>query len=554
VANEVKTKLTAEDDELRKSLKEMKKEIEDFHNEAKEVGKTVKEWVGAAIGAATIAEFMKKAVEAAREWNKVQHEYEEALLKTGTAAATTKESLLEMADAIQRVTNFSNEQVVQAGTLLSAYTKLNSEGFERALKLSADLAGYFGGSMASAAKVLGTALNDPKTALETLHAVGIAFDEDTQRTAASLSYLGKEAELEALLLSKLEERFGSLAEEAKNAEDPLAGAKNALNDIYVQIGEGLDSAFKQMLEWISDFAKAIGIFDEASDKMTWFEKSVLAVSVALKQLKDIYTTFSSMASSTAMMPMISIAEKDLADIEKALEKAQKEKRQAPTPDGIERDPEVRRLQAARDAQKQYLQSLKESDKNIVQEGGDAMARNRDATEKAIEEKEAQKRKRREAAELEAYERERQKNMTEEERQAERDKKAAERNAARGANKSGLDAYNEEKNRLKQEDDEIERLSKDDPTGRNAKAFYGQPPKEKFQSSIEDITSTFMRIQSAAAGHENKPEEIIKNAVETVGQAQAQKLDEINANLEIQIQNEEAKKLDPGLQPVQIGIA
>ncbi|MFZ4542252.1 MAG: hypothetical protein ACOYNL_10770, partial [Rickettsiales bacterium] len=81
-----------------------------------------------------------------------------ALQTTGNVAGVTVKEIQQLGEAVEETTLFKKEEILKAGAALTSYGNIQEDVFKRALVLSTDLATRLGGDVASAADLLGAAL------------------------------------------------------------------------------------------------------------------------------------------------------------------------------------------------------------------------------------------------------------------------------------------------------------------------------------------------------------------------------------------------------------
>jgi hypothetical protein len=144
---------------------------------------------------------------------------------------------------MQRTTTFSDDLVKQGEAILLTFNKVRGEGFERTIKVAADLSTRLGGDLNGAIRQVGRALQDPIQGLTLLRRAGIQFSEEQQATVKSLLATNQAAKAQELILSELEKRFGGSAAAARNTlGGALTGLKNAFGDLFEGTREGTGSA------------------------------------------------------------------------------------------------------------------------------------------------------------------------------------------------------------------------------------------------------------------------------------------------------------------------
>jgi len=178
----------------------------------------------------------------------------QAVLKaTGNVAGVTVREIEALAADLQATTIFSDETVVNAAAMLATFKGIRGDTFEQTLRLAADLASVFDLDLATAARTLGKALDDPGEGLTALGKIGVRFTDVQRDMMKQLVETGQAAKAQALILRELETRVGGAAKAiGEKTTGKIEQLKNALSDLGELLAEkiGLDQGIK-------DFAKGV---------------------------------------------------------------------------------------------------------------------------------------------------------------------------------------------------------------------------------------------------------------------------------------------------------
>lgn len=146
---------------------------------------------------------------------------EQLLRATGNAAGFTAEQLQEQASALALATLTSTKEVQQAQAQLLTFSRVSSDVFEDAIRLSQDLAETGFGSITSNATQLGKALQDPINGISALTRVGVSFNDTQKEMIRSMQEAGDVAGAQAVVIAALQGQVGGAG--AAVAQDSLAG-------------------------------------------------------------------------------------------------------------------------------------------------------------------------------------------------------------------------------------------------------------------------------------------------------------------------------------------
>lgn len=167
----------------------------------------------------------------------------------------TRSSLDGLATEMQRTTVIGDDLVKEAEAILLTFDKVRGEGFERTIKVAADLSARLGTDLKTAVRQVGLALQDPTTGLIALRRSGIAFSESQKDLIKKLVDTGQAAKAQQIILGELERRFAGSAAAARNTlGGALAGLKNQIGDLFEGGGGtgGLASGINNITKALSD--------------------------------------------------------------------------------------------------------------------------------------------------------------------------------------------------------------------------------------------------------------------------------------------------------------
>ena len=184
------------------------------------------------------------------------------LESTGGIAGVTVGQVTELANALQKVTMFSDETVRGGENLLLTFTNIGKDIFPQATETMLDMSQALGQDVKSSAIQLGKALQDPILGVTALRRVGVNFNEAQAETIKKMVESGKMMEAQKYILKELQTEFGGAARAAgETFAGKLTILNNTFDDMKETIGfallEGLDPLVNKFQEWAtSDQAQA----------------------------------------------------------------------------------------------------------------------------------------------------------------------------------------------------------------------------------------------------------------------------------------------------------
>ena len=129
---------------------------------------------------------------------------EARLRSTGDAAGLTSAEIQRMAAALQDVTAFGDEAILEMQALLLSFRQLDGAQFERITRTALDLAAALNQGPREAALQLAKALEDPAQGLTALRRSGTVFTQAQSAVIRKLAETGRLAEAQTRILDELE--------------------------------------------------------------------------------------------------------------------------------------------------------------------------------------------------------------------------------------------------------------------------------------------------------------------------------------------------------------
>lgn len=207
---------------------------------AERVSKNMRK-VGAAMSAAVtlpLTLLAKSSLKAADVQAKAEAKVQQALIQTGNAAGYTLDQLKQLASQTQSKTLFGDEEILGGVTAkLLSFTNIAGENFQRLQGLVLDFATQMKTDASTAAVTLGKALDNPIKATSQLMRVGITFTDQEKKKIKALTETGRVAEAQAIILDRLNAKFGGQAEAAaRTGAGAIKQMQNAWGDLKETIG------------------------------------------------------------------------------------------------------------------------------------------------------------------------------------------------------------------------------------------------------------------------------------------------------------------------------
>ena len=233
--------------------------------------------VGTAIGGLGLGLAFKSIISLAIEQERVVRQLDAAIESTGGSAGFTTKELQKMAAGFQEVTNYGDEAIISAQSILLTFTNLKGDVLPATTEAVLDLSERMGTDLKSSAIQLGKALNDPVANLSALSRSGIQFSESQKDTINALVKTNRLADAQKIILKELKVQFGG---SAKAARDTFGGAIKSLGNAFGDLLEGDGGNLKEAKGATEDLIKLLQD-DGTKAAFAGIVTGVIAVTTAL---------------------------------------------------------------------------------------------------------------------------------------------------------------------------------------------------------------------------------------------------------------------------------
>ena len=213
----------------------------------------------------------------------------EAVLKaTSGAVGLTAKELEKEAAALQKVTKFGDEVIINTQAILATFKQIKGDIFKEATEAILDMATVLDQDAAQGAIQFGKALNDPAKGVAALTRVGVTFTKEQIKQIKALQKSGDTMGAQRIILRELQSEFGGAARAARNTfGGALNSLKNSFGDLLEQIGETIVKTFG-LQEKIESFRKRVEDFAASSTIQTWARNTKFALEDVVTVLKAIF--------------------------------------------------------------------------------------------------------------------------------------------------------------------------------------------------------------------------------------------------------------------------
>ena len=211
---------------------------------------------------------------------------------TGGLSGQSAEGLESMAKELEVLTGIDGDQILNDVTSgLLKFTKIQGQVFQDAQKAALDLSTALGGDLSGATQLLGKALENPIKGISQLQKAGISLDASAQKQIKTAVEQNDLYKAQSILLTEVNKRFGGLATAVNNTD--LQGLRRltvGFNNFKEAVGKGLVQAGNSIVQFFSDIALGVDVFDESTRTMERGLKSLeKAVSDEVSNIKAVTT-------------------------------------------------------------------------------------------------------------------------------------------------------------------------------------------------------------------------------------------------------------------------
>jgi len=263
--------------------------LKNFGNNASSMGSKIKKGLKlaavatAAAGAAAIA-FGVSSVKSFQESENAVAQLNAVLKSTKGVAGVTAKAATNLANSLQKVTKYSDEEVLSAENMLLTFTKISKDIFPKATKTVLDMSTALGQDTKASAIQLGKALQDPILGITALRRVGVNFSKDQKEVVKNLVETGRSAEAQRLILKELNTEFGGSAEAAgKTFSGRLEILKNQFDEVKESIGKVIVDALSPLMASLATFVQSDQFQAWLTNLTNWLK---INLPLAIAWLKD----------------------------------------------------------------------------------------------------------------------------------------------------------------------------------------------------------------------------------------------------------------------------
>lgn len=182
------------------------------------------------------------------------------LKNMGIYSDETSQKIQDFAEELQATTNFSNEDILGADTLLLTFRNISEDILPEATERLLDMSTVMKQDLKSSSIQLGKALSDPIEGISALSRVGITFTEQQKESIKKFMEQNDIISAQKVILNELNTEFGG---HAKLMVDAVDQSKNAWQSFKEVLGERLQPTVDALF---TGFSKVLGVMTEVFKK------------------------------------------------------------------------------------------------------------------------------------------------------------------------------------------------------------------------------------------------------------------------------------------------
>lgn len=203
---------------------------------------------------AALAGIIGTSIHAYDEQEQAELRLAAVLKSTAGAAGLSAKEVLDLSSKLQGLTTYGDEAILSGQNILLTFTKIGKDIFPRATAAMLDMSSALGQDLSTSAMMLGKVMNNPTEAIDRLsRTIGLKFTPYQKATAEAMQRTGDIAGAQAIILGELEKKFGGSAQAAAHGTGQFLQIKNAMGEVYEEIGKKLLPKVLSMTGGFKDF-------------------------------------------------------------------------------------------------------------------------------------------------------------------------------------------------------------------------------------------------------------------------------------------------------------
>lgn len=243
------------------------------------------------LAGAAVVGFGAMAVKSFSESEKGTAQLNAVLASTKGIAGVTAKAVTDLSAALQKVTQYSDEEITSAQNMLLTFTRISKDIFPDTTKAVLDMSTAMGTDLKSTSIQVGKALQDPINGVTALQRVGVRLTEGQKDLVKQLVESGDTMGAQKIILQELQTEFGGSAEAAgKTFAGQLAIAKNKADDLMESLGGIIVKALIPLLDNLNPLVDKLQNFSDNHPQVVTAAVAIAAAITAIAVAGNVATT------------------------------------------------------------------------------------------------------------------------------------------------------------------------------------------------------------------------------------------------------------------------
>lgn len=180
------------------------------------------------------------------------------LKATGAETWTTAEAQQALADKLQKVTGYADEEVLAMQNVLLGFKNIKGDNFDIAAEQILNMSKVMGINLVSSAQAVGKALDDPIAGVDSLTRQGFRFSAQQKEVLKDLVNTGQIAKAQKIILDELATTYGGAAEAANNTSSAIKERLGvAVSELRERIGKFATEALAPSRRELTGFIEGL---------------------------------------------------------------------------------------------------------------------------------------------------------------------------------------------------------------------------------------------------------------------------------------------------------
>jgi hypothetical protein len=244
-------------DKVTPELKQISSQLNTFQKSFQNLAKSMVGITAVTAGFVALKNVIFDSVTSFAEYEKSILRLQAQLKVSGSNLGLSFTQLKNLANDLEGRTGIDDQQILDSISLLQSFQNVRGDVFKSAVTESVNLAQVFG-SLETAAKQIGSALDDPINGLDKLAKASISFTDAEQALYKQLVEAGKLSEAQLLILEKVKTKSAEIADiMASGMSGSMDRFANNWDDLMKSLGNSWTTYLKGPLDWMTSALEGV---------------------------------------------------------------------------------------------------------------------------------------------------------------------------------------------------------------------------------------------------------------------------------------------------------